>query len=171
MTQPQTKLGVWEILNRFKELCHHKGWETSSYEDIVKIDNEYHNLIGARTIHPSTFRRIISNKRIAVPDGASYAVIDVSYTAWIFQQPPSPELVEALQRNAELAKKTALYDLSSIQDGKPLCRRINGTASRVFTEFEKFLKQTYEVEVRPLYKPKIFEPKTFKSKLSKASAG
>lgn len=171
MTQPQSKPRVWEIINRFKELCHHKGWETSNYKDIVKIDNEYHNLIGTRTIHPSTFRRIVSNKKIAVPDGTSYTVIDVSYTAWVFQQPPSPELVDALHRDTELAKETALYDLSGIQEGRPLCLKINGTASRVFDEFEKFLEQTYEVEVKPLYRPKTTGPKTFRSKLSKASAG
>ncbi len=171
MTQPQNKPRVWEIINRFKELCHDRGWQISDYEDIVQIDNEYHNLIGTRTIHPSTFKRIVSKKQIAVPSGRSYAVIDISYTAWVFQQAPSPELVEALNHDAELAKKTALYDLSGIREGKPFCLKINGTSSRVFDAFEKFLEQTYRVEVRPLYTPKLTEPKTFKSKLSQASAG
>jgi hypothetical protein len=161
---------VWELLERFKASCHGKGWKTSDYEDIVKIDEEYHNFIGAKIIHPATFRRIASKRKLAVPEGKSYRVIDISFTAWIFQQQPSEKLVRTLNENSKLSKKIALYDLSSIYEGKPLCLKLNKTGSLAFNEFEKFLKETYGVETKSLYEPKINEPKTFKSKLQRTSA-
>jgi len=162
---------VWDLLSRFKEACRRKGWKTSTYKDVVKIDNEYHSFIGTRTAHPSTFRRITSNKKLAIPKGKSYHIVDVSYTAWVFQQQPSQQLIETLMMSSDLYKKIALYDLSNIYEGKPLCLGLNETGSLAFEEFEKFLKETYGVETKPLYKPKINEPKTFKSKLLKASTG
>lgn len=171
MTQLSKVPRVWDLLKRFKESCRRKGWKISDYEDIVKINDEYHNFIGTRTIHPSTFKRIASNKKLAVPEGESYNVIDVSYTAWVFQQQPSEQLVETLTMDSELSKKTALYDLSGLYQGKPLCLKLNETDSPAFDEFEKFLKETYGVETKPLYEPHTNEPKTFKSKLLKASLG
>ncbi len=162
---------VWDLLKSFKELCRHKGWKTSDYEDIVRMDDEYHDFIGTRTIHPSTFRRIVSKRKRAIPEGESYRIIDVSYSAWVFQRPPSEKLVETLTMDSELAKKIALYDLSETYQGKPFCLKLNKTDSLVFDEFEKFLKETYGVETRPFYEPRTNEPKTFKSKLLKASLG
>lgn len=170
MGQPTKVPRVWELLKRFKEFCDYKGWKTSDYEDIVQIDDEYHNLIGTRTIHPSTFEKITAKKKLAIPEGKSYKVVDVSYTAWVFQQPPSEHLVQTLT-NPEITKRTALYDLSGLYQGKPVCLRLNETDSPVFHEFEKFLKQTYGVESKPLYEPRTSEPKTLKSKLLEASAG
>jgi len=137
----------------------------------VKVDDEYHNFIGTRAIHLSTFKRVASNKKLAVPEGESYGVIDVSYTAWVFQQQPSEQLVETLTVDSELSKKTAIYDLSEVYHGKPLCLKLNETGSVAFYEFEKFLKETYGVETKSLYEPRTNEPKTFKSKLLKASLG
>ncbi len=171
MTQALKVPRVWEILKRFKELCHRKGWKTSDYEDIVKTDDEYHDFIGARTIHTSTFKRIVSSGKRSVPEGKSYRVIDVAYTAWVFQQPPSEHLLEALTMDSELSKKIALYDLSGVYEGKPFCLKLNATNSCVFDEFEKFLKETYGVETKPLYEPRKSGHKTFKSKLLKAQLG
>jgi hypothetical protein len=168
--QPAQFPRVWEILKRFIEFCHRKGWKTSDYEDIVKIDEEYHNLIGTRTIHPSTFGKITSSKKRAIPEGKSYRTIDVSYTAWVFQQQPSDELVQAVSESG-FSKRTALYDLSGLYQGKPFYLRLNETDSPVFDEFEKFLKKTYGVETKQLYEPRTNEPKTFKSKLLRASIG
>ena len=162
---------IWDILKSFKEMCHRKGWKTSDYEDLVKVDDEYHGFIGTRSIHPSTFRRIVSSKKRALPEGRSYRVVDVAYTAWVLQQPPSAQLLETLTENSELSRKTALYDLSEVYEGTPLCRKLNQTGSRVFDEFERFLKDAYGVETKPLYEPKTNEPKTFKSRLVNASAG
>lgn len=162
---------VWELIRHFKEVCHNKGWKTSEYEDVIKIDDTYHNFIGTRTIHPSTFRRIASSRKIAVPEGSSYRIVDVSYIAWIFQQPLSDQLLETLRENPALFKKMALYDLSSVYKGKPLCLKVNKTESCAFSEFERFLKETYGVDTKPLYEPRTNEPKTFKSKLQRAKLG
>lgn len=162
---------VWDLLSRFKEACRRKGWKTSAYKDVVRVGDEYHSFIGTRKTHPSTFQRITSNKKLAIPGGKSYHIVDVSYTAWVFQQQPSKQLIETLATSSDLYRKTALYDLSNMYKGKPLCLRLNETESLAFKEFEKFLKETYGVETKALYKPKINEPKTFKSKLLKASTG
>jgi len=171
MTQLSKVPKVWDLLGRFKETCHRKGWKTSDYKNIIKIHDKYHNFIGTRTAHPSTFKRIASSRKSAVPAGESYRTIDVSYTAWVFQQPPSEQLVETLIRDPELSKETALYDLSKIYQGTPLCLKFNRTGSVAFNEFEKFLKEMYGVEMKPLYEPPTNEDKTFKSKLLKASIG
>lgn len=175
MPQPAKMPQVWELLKNFKDLCSRQGWKTSDYEDLVKMDGEYHDFIGTRTIHPSTFRRIAFNKRRAVPDGKSYRNVDISFTAWVFQQQPSEQLIETLAVDQELSKKTALYDLSGAYQGKPLCLKLNETNSPVFDQFEKFLKETYGVTFKPLrprlYEPQTNEPKTFKSKLLKTSTG
>ncbi|HUV98291.1 MAG TPA: hypothetical protein VMW14_02175, partial [Candidatus Paceibacterota bacterium] len=113
----------------------------------------------------------MSNKKRALPEGKSYHVVDVAYTAWVFQQQPSEQLVKTLTTDPELSRKTALYDLSGVYEGAPLCRKLNKTGSCVFDEFEKFLKENYGVETKPLYEPRTTEPKTFKSKLLKASLG
>jgi hypothetical protein len=168
---PQKVPKIWDLLKQFKESCHRKGWQTSDYEDIVKIGDEYHNFIGTRKIHPSTFKRIACKRKLAVPEGKSYQVISVSYTAMVLQQPPSERLVETLAEDSELAKKTALYDLSGIYEGKQLCLKVNETESRAFDEFEKFLKKTYGVETRPLYQPQTNKHKTFKSKLLNTPVG
>jgi hypothetical protein len=171
MTRISNVPRIWDILKSFKDSCHQKGWTTSDYEDIVKIDDEYHGFIGTRSIHPSTFKKIMSNKKRALPEGKSYHVVDVAYTAWVFQQQPSEQLVKTLATNSELSRKTALYDLSGVCEGAPLLRKLNKTGSCVFDEFEKFLKENYGVETKPLYEPRTTEPKTFKSKLLKASLG
>ncbi|MFP3985040.1 MAG: hypothetical protein ACLFU9_03610 [Candidatus Bathyarchaeia archaeon] len=171
MTQNLKIPRIWELLKTFKESCSLKGWKTSDYEDLVKTDDEYHNFIGTRTAHPSTFKRIASKGKRAIPEGKSYRIIDVDYTAWVFQQPPPEQLIETLTMNSELSKKTALYDLSSIYRDKPYCLKMNETNSRVFDEFEKFLKEKYGIETKPLYEPRTNEHKTFKSKLLKASVG
>jgi len=161
---------IWDILENFQKICHSRGWKTSQ-ENIVKVKTEYHNLIGTRTAHPSTFKRITSNKKVAIPDGRSYRVVGSDYTAWVFEQKPSKQLVETLAIEPELAKKTAIYDLSKFYCGKPLCMRLNKTRSPVFKEFEKFLKKSYRIKMKPLYEPDVNEPRTFKEKLQKASQG
>ena len=162
---------VWSLLGRFKEDCKSRGWKTSSSDDLVKIDGEYHNIIGARTTHLSTFKKIASNRKRAVADGESYQIVDVSYTAWVFQTKPPTQLIEALNKDARLSKKTAVYDLSRIYEGDPLCLMVNETESQVFKAFEEFLNRSYGVEVQPLYGPPGDRHRDFKSKLAKESIG
>lgn len=139
---------VWELLNRFKERCRVKGWKTSEHEDWVKMDKEYHNFLWIRTVHPSTFEKVALNPKCAIREGISYHVVAISYTAWVFSQTPPDNLIEAVVNDAELCKKTAIYDLSCAYAGKPLCSKWNETDSEVFKEFEKFLEEKWGVKFR-----------------------
>ncbi len=171
MVQSEEIPKVWDLLRCFNKACRGKGWKTSNDKSLVQVGDEYHSLIGTRTTHLSTFKRIADTQECSVLEGNSYRVVSVSYTAWIFQQPPSKQLLETLTKNSEVSKKTALYDLSRIYSGRPLCLRLNETDSLVFNEFEKFLKEEYAVKVEPLYEPRSSEEKTLKSRLLKASMG
>ena len=162
---------VWSLLGRFKEDCKSRGWKTSASEDLVKINGEYHNFIGARTTHLSTFKKIASSGKRAVANGESYRIVDVSYTAWVFQGKPPAQLVEAVTKDTQLSKRTAVYDLSRIYEGNPLCLKVNETESPVFKAFEEFLNRSYGVKVQPLYEPPGNQHKDFKSKLAKESVG
>ena len=146
---------VWELLNLFKERCQLKGWKTSEHEDWVKTGKEYHNFLWIRTVHPSTFEKIALNPKCAIREGVSYRVVDVSYTAWVFSQTPPQNLVDAVLNDAELCKKTAIYDLSCAYAGKPLCLKWNETDSEVFKEFEKFLEEKWGVKFRPTHSSRL----------------
>ena len=161
---------VWSLLGRFKEECQSRGWKTSS-EDIVKINGEYHDFIGAQTTHLSTFRKITSSGKRTISDGESYQIVDVTFTAWVFQRKPPAQLIKALSKDSQLSRNTAVYDLSRIYEGNPLCLIINETASPVFKAFEEFLNRTYGVKLQPLYEPLGDRHKDFKSKLATESIG
>ena len=130
-----------------------KGLKTSEHEDWVKTgDDEYHNFLWIQTVHPSTFEKIATNHKCAVRKGVSYQVVDVSYTAWLFPQSPPENLMQIVKENPELSRRTAIYDLSWAYSGKPLCLKLNETASIVFKEFEKFLEKELGVEVKSVHK-------------------
>lgn len=54
--------------------------------------------------------------------------------------------------NPELSKRTAIYDLSWVYEGKLICLKLNETDSIVFREFERFLEERWGVELIPAYK-------------------
>jgi len=78
--------------------------------------------------------------------------VDVSYTAWLFPQSPPDKLKQIFEENPELSRRTAIYDLSLVYAGEPLCLKLNETDSKVFNAFEKFLEEELEVEVKPVHK-------------------
>jgi len=81
-------------------------------------------------------------------NGVSYQVIDIRYTAWLFSEPPPEELWKMLSDDPCLAEKTAIYDLSSIRETKPICLKCNTTKSKVFKEFENFLRKKFGSEFK-----------------------
>lgn len=144
---------VWKLLDLFKDQCQLKGWKSSEHEDWVKTgDEEYHNFLWIQTVHPSTFEKIAVNHKCAIRKGISYQVVDVSYTAWLFPQSPPENLMQMVNENPELSRRTAIYDLSLAYAGKPLCLKLNETDSTVFKEFEKFLQEELGVEIKPVRK-------------------
>jgi len=145
---------VWEILKKFKDICRFRGWRTSESEDWIKIDDTYHNFVWARDIHPSSFKRIASNRKCVIQEALSYHVVEASYTAWLFSETPSAALVKTIFENPDFCETIALYDISPMFEGKNLCIKLNYTDSPVFQEFERFLKDELKVKVRSIPTPK-----------------
>ncbi len=141
---------IWEILKKFKDLCNFRGWKTSESEDWIETDDKYHNFLYARDVHPSSFKRIISNRECVVREGLSYRVVEASYTAWLFSETPPETLVKTIFENPDFYRRVALYDLSPLLEGKNLCVRLNHTDSPVFQEFESFLKNELKVKVKSI---------------------
>jgi len=140
--------GLWELVRCFKEECKSQGWKTSQHEDWVYVDNEYHNFLWTRTIHPSAFKKIAKASKCAIRNGISYHVINVRYTAWLFSEPPPEELRKMLLDDQDLAERTAIYDLSGLRESKPVCLKWNTTKSKVFKEFENFLRKKFGSEFK-----------------------
>jgi len=141
---------VWEILKRFKGMCSFHGWRTSENEDWVRIGDEYHSFLWARDVHPSSFKRIVSNKKCVVREGLSYRIVEASYTAWLFSETPSEALVKTIFENPEFFDRIALYDLSLLSKGKSICAKLNHTNSPVFREFEHFLMNELKIKLKSL---------------------
>lgn len=142
---------VWELIGYFKDECHSRGWKTSENEDWIKVDNEFHNFLWARNVHPSTFKKIVTACKCAIKQGISYQVVNVAYTAWLFPEAPHETLVHTVARDPELAKRIAIYDLSNVYAGKPVCLKLNETTSKVFQEFENFLEKKWGVKLKPVF--------------------
>jgi hypothetical protein len=141
---------VWEILEKFKNLCRLRGWKASENEDLVEVGDEYHTFLYARDVHPSSFKKIVSNRKCTVREGLSYKIVESSYTAWLFLEPPSKMLLRTIFENPEFAERIALYDISPLLEGKNLCTKVNMTESLVFQEFEHFLERELNVKVKPI---------------------
>jgi len=141
---------VWEILRKFKNICSFHGWRTSESEDWIKIGDEYHSFLWARDVHPSSFKRIVSNRKCVVREGLSYQVVEASYTAWLFSETPSESLVKTVFEDPGYSERIALYDLSPLLKGKSMCVKLNNTNSPVFQEFEHFLKDELKIKLKPL---------------------
>lgn len=139
--------GIWELLKRFKDWCRAKGWKTCEEADWVRVNHEYHDFVWASNVHSSTFRKVSQNHKCTVFDGLYYRVVNASYVAWIFQQTPSKDFIQTIVEDSSLSERTALYDLSRVYEGKPVCLRLNSTDSQVFREFERFLSETWGVAV------------------------
>jgi len=140
---------VWEILGKFKLFCMRLGWKTSDNEDWVETQDNYHNFIWVKDVHPSSFRKIALDRKCVVREGTSYRVVEAAYTAWLFSQTPSEEFLKIISENPPLSKSIALYDLSQVTKNRNLCVRLNNTSSQVFREFENFLQSEMNVRVEP----------------------
>ena len=133
---------VWKLINDFKSKCFSMGWKTSeTYDWILTDDHKYHTFIWAKIIYPSSFERIALSRKCIVKEGLNYKVVEASYYAWVFEDSPPKSLWEKVLTIEEISKNNAIYDLSGIHKGEKICVKINKTKSRVFKEFEKFLRE------------------------------
>ncbi|MGD8544382.1 MAG: hypothetical protein PVG48_04620, partial [Candidatus Bathyarchaeota archaeon] len=118
-------------------------------ENVIKRDEEFHNILWTRKIHPSTFKSIAADKTTTIQEGVSYRPINVSYNAWICATPLPDSLKQMIAKNPEFLNRNAVYDLSKIST-KRTAEKLNKTSSEVFQEFERFLKVEFEFELDPI---------------------
>jgi len=149
---------ILEILNNFKNSCKHRGWKTREDEDWVKTDEGFHSFLWTKEITPSSFKRVVSERKCVIREGFAYRVVQASYIAWLFPQTPSEDLVRIITENPGFSGRTAVYDLSLLLEGEKMCPRLNNTESTVFQEFENFLKQKLHARFEQL--PGHLEPRT-----------
>ena len=102
---------ILEIVVRFMRRCRSKGWRVIERDDIIKKNDEFHNILWTRKIHPSTFKSVGAKETCAIQEDTSYHTIDVSYNAWICAAPLSEPLKHTIAKNPEILKRNALYDL------------------------------------------------------------
>jgi hypothetical protein len=139
---------AWRLVEDFKSLSKLLNWQTSKHEDWIKTSNgKYHNFIWIQSVHPLTFDRICSDFKVAIRDKVAYHVVNISYLAWLFLKSPPEFIIRKIEKNPNYKKRIALYDLSKTLIDKSPCLRLNDTNSRVFIEFEKFIKQRLGVEI------------------------
>lgn len=146
---------IREILKRFEDSCKFRGWKTSEKDDWIETESGYHNFLWARSIHPSSFKSIAANKKCVVREGLSYRVVEASYTAWLLSEEPAEILVKTISENPDFSKKMALYNLSSVLEGKNVGFKLNHTDSTVFQEFENFLEKELKVKLNPILNPEV----------------
>ena len=144
---------IREILKRFKGFCEFHGWRTSESDDWIETKDGYHNFLWTRTIHPSSFERIATNRKCVIREGLSYRVVEASYTAWLLSESPSKTLIKAITENPDFSGKIALYNFSPMLEGKNSGFKLNHTDSPVFQEFEKFLRKELKVKLSPILDP------------------
>jgi len=140
---------IWEIVAHFKRRCQLKGWRVLEREDVIKSNEEFHNILWTRKIHPSTFKSVAADKTTTIQEGVSYRPIDVSYNAWICAMPLPDSLKQIIAKNPEFLNRNAVYDLSKIST-KGTAEKLNKTSSKVFQEFESFLKDKFQFELNPI---------------------
>lgn len=142
---------VWEFIERFKLKCHKKGWEVFENEDLVDVDGECHRFIWVRHVSPNTFKKVVTNPSVLVKKGASFRTVNVSYVAWISPESIAERILDSLLDAPGLLRKVAVYDVSPVYRGEPVCLKINNTESIVFQEFERFLDKEHMIRVEPIY--------------------
>lgn len=144
---------IWNLIESFKKQCCSMGWETCEKEDWIKTgDGKYHLLLWTKTIHSSTFEKIVNRSKCGISRGNSYEVVEIAYISWLFQESPPENLFTWIKADPKLQRKIALFDLSGKYVGSNICRRFNKTESNVFKEFENFLEKEWGIDFKTLYK-------------------
>ena len=152
-----------ELLRLFKTECLTKGWEASETEEWVKADDGYHALFCTRpSVNIYSLMKIAERSKCLVIEGGAYRVVDAAYTAWFLPAPSErmqQELVQTVAKNPPLAKRTALYCFQMSNIGILGCSARNVTDSKVFKQFENFLKDKIGINLKPLRPRKALREK------------
>jgi len=142
---------VWELIETFKAQCSRKGWKVPENEDVVDVRGECHHLIWTQHIYPNTFGKVAKKSCVAIREGISYRMVNVSYTAWISPEAIAEKIPHVLLEDPDLSSKVAVYDVSPVYKGELVCLKMNRTGSIVFKEFEKFLAEEYSICFKPIH--------------------
>lgn len=129
----------WDFMEKFKHACKIRGWKVFEREDIVDENGRYHQIVLVHQIHFETFRRVTTSFHRFIRERETLNMIDISYIAWISQNPIPESVLDFLAAEPRLLSRIALYDLSLLDRGRNVCLKINETDSVVFQEFERFL--------------------------------
>ncbi|MGD6810256.1 MAG: hypothetical protein ACQCN3_11210 [Candidatus Bathyarchaeia archaeon] len=150
------------LLRLFKTECPTNGWETSDTEEWIKADDGYHALFCTRpSVNIYSLMKIAERSKCLVVEGGAYRVVDAAYTAWLLPETSEymqQELVQAVAKNPQLAK-TALYCFHMSYIGILECSARNVTNSKVFKQFENFLKDKIGINLKPLRSRKALKEK------------
>ena len=142
---------VWDLLHAFQSHCTKYGWTSHNIGDLVHVDGRYHKFFWIRGLYPSTFRNLITRPRCTLQDGATCQLVEPSYLAWVLPVTPPTMLWLYLLKDApRFAQTVALYDLSPIYAGESGGVKLNETSSIVFTAFEHFLQERYDIHFTAL---------------------
>jgi hypothetical protein len=144
---------IQKILSGFKSLSKRQGWKTCETEDWIQNEEGFHNFLFAMDVRPCSFKKMASAPKCVVREDLSYRVVESSYTAWLFPETLSADLIKIVTECPDFSSRIALYDLSLMLEGKNVCLKSNSTGSSVFREFEKYLRKEYNVrfELAPTF--------------------
>lgn len=138
------------LIESFSEHCREIGWICGEFSDFVKYENKYYCFVWIRSSYQRNILEILTDSRCSILENGEYCVRKYDYKALIFPEPPPSSLIRALVRNLELAKRFAIYDISSLNNRKSIVKRFNETETPVYQAFEDFLQRTYRVTFVPL---------------------
>jgi hypothetical protein len=136
---------IQKILSGFKSSSKRQGWKTCETEDWIQNEEGFHNFLFAMNVRPCSFKKMASTPKCVVREDLSYRVVESSYTAWLFPETLSGDLIKMVTECPDFSNRIALYDLSLMLEGKNVCLKSNNTGSSVFREFEKYLRKEYNI--------------------------
>ena len=157
-----------DIIQSFEEYCNKlKGWQTYEGEDLVQVKNSFHKLIWIHDLMTETFKSVVMNPSCTIQSSLEafepfdyvngyvskkcpFRTVRISFMAWVLPKQPSIAILQFLERNPQIKKWVALYDLSRFFRSEPICAKLNKTKSPVFEEFERFLFNCYGTKFEPI---------------------
>jgi hypothetical protein len=135
----------WELIAEFKKHCGARGWGTSDIEDSIRVGDKNHNFLWIRTVSPSKVKEISEKHQMVRREGSTFKIVDVAYIAWLLTDPAPSGLYEMIEKDPELARRTAVYDFSKVHLATPTVTKLNKTDSEVFQEFENFSQNRWNL--------------------------
>jgi hypothetical protein len=137
---------IFDCVERFKKYClQSRNWKVYEGADLIRAKNRFHRFVWARQLRPLTFENMVRNPLCAVTEGVLYRIERVSFMAFVVLQ-PSSGVLKFFEEEPSIQRWVALYDLSRFFRSKPICVKLNETKSPVFSEFERFLSEHYNME-------------------------